>query len=47
MLLWGEGFFFFFLGFEQDFAFAKQALYLLSHKSSSFFSGFFGDGVWL
>jgi hypothetical protein len=35
------------LGFELSFALAKQALYFLSHASSPFFSGYFGDGVFL
>jgi hypothetical protein len=32
------------LGFELSFIFAKQVLYYLSHTSSPFFSGYFGDG---
>jgi hypothetical protein len=32
------------LGFELGFALAKQMLYHLNHYSSSFCSGYFGDG---
>jgi hypothetical protein len=32
-------------GCTQSFVLAKQALYLLSHTSSSFFPAYFGDGV--
>jgi hypothetical protein len=41
-------FFFFFYGtgvWTQSFMLAKQALYCLSHTSSPFCSGYFGDGV--
>jgi hypothetical protein len=36
--------FFFFFGGTHCYALAKQALYHLSHTSSPFFSGYFGDG---
>jgi hypothetical protein len=44
----GQFFFFFFCGTEiwmQGFTLAKQALYWLSHTTSPFCSGYFGDGV--